>query len=488
MSLRAVVSLMLLCCLGCSPPAPTPSATPAGHAHHEHDHEHEEEHEHEHEEHAEGEIELSADQRKLIDLQVSAVAWRWIQPELTLPATLVGDPDRELKVSSRTSGVMSECWVRTGDRVLPSQALAAVESVEVAELQAAYRAQLLDAELALETARRRQQLARLGDTVKRPFEEAQKELAQARMEVQATGAALELARQKYRRLEELQRDGIASQQQVEEARAQLREAQAREQQSRLDLQVGQQHYQREARLQKSGLVADGEAFQAQQERRRFQSQAEATRQLLLNYGADPDGRNGSTRLLSPRGGVILQRLKAPGERVEAGEPVLTLLDPSRLWAWVDLPESEVDSVELGTRAMLKVQAYPEREFWGRVSFVTPAADPDTKKIRARLELNNADLKLRPNMFAQVTVSRGKGRKLLAVPISSLARVEEQDVVYVEEEPGHYHRRGVKLGEQQGAWAEIRQGLKAEEKVVSRGTASLQAEDLKASMGDGGHSH
>lgn len=489
MSLKLFIPILWLLWAGCTPgPSAGPTATPGSKVDHGHDHSGHGHSEHEHEVHTEGEVELSAEQRRLVDLRVAVVSWRWVQPEVTLPATLVGDPDLEVKVPARSAGVVSECWVRTGDRVLPGQLLAAIESVEVAQLQATYRTQLLDSELAQSNLQRRRQLARLGDTVRRPYEEAQKELAQARAAFQAAEAALQLARQKHRRLEELLRDGIASLQQVEEARAQLREAQARQEQARLELQVGQTHYQREARLQKSGLVADGESFQAQQEFRRSQSQAQATRDLLLSYGAEPAGRSGLTRIHSPRAGVVLERLKAPGERVEAGEAVLSLLDPSRLWAWVDLPESEVEKVALGSRALLRVKAYPEREFWGRVSFITPVADPDTKKIRARLELDNADLKLRPNMFAQVTLNRGKGRKMLAVPVASLARVENQDVVYIEEESGHYHRRPVKLGELQGFWAEILQGLKPGEKVVSRGTASLQAEDLKATMGDGGHSH
>ena len=179
MSLRFLLPVLWLLWAGCTP-APGPTATP-GHSHsHDHaGHEHAGHEEHDEGEHAEGEVELSDEQRRLVDLKVAVVGWRWVQPEVTLPATLVGDPDLEVKVPARSAGVVAECWVRTGDHVLPGQLLAAIESVEVAQLQATYRTQLLDSELAQSNLQRRRQLARLGDTVRRPYEEAQKELAQA---------------------------------------------------------------------------------------------------------------------------------------------------------------------------------------------------------------------------------------------------------------------------------------------------------------------
>ena len=469
-----------LCLLACSNPksgesaSPAPSETPQ----HESD---------EHEHGTEGVLTLSAEQVKLAGIAAEALVTRDFKSSSKLAATIVGDPDREIKVSTRVEGIVEKLNVRVGDFVNVGQVLAVISSPEITRLRAEYHTQVMATQLARENLQRRLKLNQVGDTVRRPYEEAQREISQARLQITATQANLDLNRSKLGRLEALLKDGIASQQQVEEARAVYRESVAKVEQAKLDQRVAVTHLQREQRLKNTGLLADNEAFQAQVELKRSQQAEKVAADVLIGLGADPNQSSGQLELVSPRPGVITSRPKAQGEHVAAGDPLLTVLDPDHVWAWVDLPPELVH--EISRNAVVQVTVPGMRgSFEGRLTFITPDVDPDTKKLRARVELDNPGGQLRPNMFAQVILPIGLQRKALSLPRDAVMTVENKQVVYVQEEPGHYERRAVEVGEKSKGWVEIKSGLKAGDLVVTKGGLALQAEDLKASMGEAGHEH
>jgi RND family efflux transporter MFP subunit len=443
---------------------------------------------HGHEEGAEGEIELKAEQVALVGIMAEKLTTRDFTSSSKLPATIVGDPDREIKVSTRVEGIVDQLYVRVGDFVRRGQVLATISSPEVARLRAEYHTQHTATQLAQENLQRRLKLNRIGDVVRRPYEEAQREVAQARLQISAAQANLDLNTTKRTRLEALLKDGIASQQQVDEARAIHRESVARLEQARLEQQVARTHLGRELRLKNTGLLADNEAFEAQVELKRSQQAETVARQVLISLGAAPDLISGELDLISPRDGFVIERPKAKGERVAAGDTLLTVLDPDHVWAWVDLPPELVHVITLNTVVQVSVQSLPKRSFEGKLTFITPEVDPDTKKTRARLELDNHQRLLRPNMFAEVILPVGRRRKALSLPQEAVVTVENQTVVYLQEGPGHYERHQVVIGEKSAGWVEIVSGLEAGQLVVTRGVLALQAEDLKAGMGEAGHQH
>ncbi|ODT79856.1 hypothetical protein ABS71_00820 [bacterium SCN 62-11] len=471
--------------LGCNGPGsgpsstPTPTRTAVGE---------EKKDTHGHEEGAEGEIELKPEQIKMIGVVTEKLATRDFASSSVLPATIVGDPDREIKVSVRVEGLVERLFVRVGDNVSQGQPLATISSTEIARLRAEFHTQATATQLARTNLNRRLELNRVGDLVRRPYEEAEKELAQAQMQIAAAQANVDLNRSKLARFEDLQKDGIASKQQLEEARAVYRESVAKLEQAQLESRVSRTHLGRETRLQKTGLLADNEAFQAQVELKRAEQAERAARNVLAGLGASADSDSGEMVLVSPRPGVITERPKAQGEHVNAGDPLLTVLDPGHVWAWVDLPADLVAKISLNTVVQVRVQGLPDQSFQGRLTFITPEVDPDTKKTRARLELNNGQGLLRPNMFAEVVLPVGRRRKVLSLPQDAVVTVENQSVVYIQEEPGHYQRHPVVVGEKSSGWIEIKSGIEAGETIVTKGALALQAEDLKASMGEGGHQH
>ncbi len=469
---------LALSLLGCGGPSSTPSQTPKAEATHAEEHEHGKE----------GELALSPEQIKLSGILAEAVTNRDFKSTSKLPATIVGDPDREIKVSARVEGILEKLNVRVGDFVTAGQVLAVISSPEVARMRSEFHTQQTATQLARENLDRRLRLNRVGDTVRRPYEEALREVSQARLQISAARANLDLNRSKLNRLEDLLKDGIASKQQVEESRALYREAVAKLEQAELESRVAQTHLAREQRLKDTGLLADNEAFQAQVDLRKSEQAQKVASEVLLDLGADPAQSSGQLQLVSPRHGVITSRPKAQGEHVVAGDPVVTVLDPDKVWAWVDLQPDLVREIALNGQVQVSVPSLSKRTFQGRLTFIAPEVDPDTKKVRARVELDNSDGQLRPNMFAQVILPVGHLRKTLSLPLEAVVTVENKQVVYVQEQPGHYERRPVEVGERAYGWLEIKSGLQAGDLVVTHGTLALQSEDLKASMGEEGHEH
>ena len=167
--------------------------------------------------------------------------------------------------------------------------------------------------------------------------------------------------------------------------------------------------------------------------------------------------------------------------------LFTILDISRLWIWIDLYERDLSLVRVGMPVRIKVNAYPQRTFTARISYLAPEMNAESRTVRARVEVENRERLLKPNMFAAVEILSGRSRAVLSVPASALARVENQDVVYVAGEPDHFQRRPVRLGEREADWVEVQSGLKAGEMIATNGVFALKSLDLKDSTEEG-HSH
>ncbi len=471
-----LAALLLAGCSGGGSPTATPTPTPS--AAHEGGHEH-----------PEGVVEMSSAQSEVAGVKVQAVANRPIQGGLRTTGTVTGDPDLEVQVSARVNGVIDALHARVGDWVRAGQPLATMDSAEVTSAQADYHRDLVEHELAQSNMQRKLQLARLGDRVRRPLEEARKELGQAKNELAAATAELTLARARFKRTQDLLGDGIASQQQVDEARAGVQVAEAKLAEANLDLSVAKAHEKRENRIASSGLLSDTEVWEARTAEARTREALHHSRDMLGVLGAAP-GRgehDSSVSVTTGLTGLVTQRPVARGERVEAGQMLFTILDISRLWIWIDLHEKDLAVVRVGMPVRIKVTAYPQRTFTARISYLAPELTPESRTVRARVEVDNTERLLKPNMFATVEILSGRSRAVLAVPASALTRVENQDVVYVNFESDHFERRSVSLGQREDDWVEVTRGLKPGEKIATEGTFALKSLDQKSATEEG-HSH
>lgn len=184
---------------------------------------------------------------------------------------------------------------------------------------------------------------------------------------------------------------------------------------------------------------------------------------------------------SPISGTVLQKNVIAGQYVQEGTDLYLLADLSEVWLVAQAYESDLASLRVGQPAGTTVNAYPGRSFAGRIAFIEPVLDPQTRTARVRIVLPNPRGELKPGMFADARLQIPLGHRL-SVPRSAVIDTGTRQVVYVETAPGTFAARDVKVGSTAKDRVEILEGLSEGEKVVSAANFFL---DSQAQLSGGG---
>lgn len=188
-------------------------------------------------------------------------------------------------------------------------------------------------------------------------------------------------------------------------------------------------------------------------------------------------------LTSPIDGVVVRRDLTVGMAVSQGQLLFEVVDPSRLWAEVDVPEDDAHLVEVGQTASIALDGASGVVRSGTVDYVAPAIDPATRTALARVALDNADGALRANTYGTARVAVGGERDVVVVPSGAVQRARTVDVVFVRLAVDEYETRRVRVLRRQGERAHVA-GVRPGEEVVSEGSFLLKTEILKDSIGAG----
>jgi cobalt-zinc-cadmium efflux system membrane fusion protein len=162
-------------------------------------------------------------------------------------------------------------------------------------------------------------------------------------------------------------------------------------------------------------------------------------------------------------------------RPDAQEPLFVVTDMSKLSVLVDVPERDLPLVTVGKAAQVDVSAYPQRSFDGKVIQVAPTLDPQTRRVQARVAVDNKEGLLKPEMYAKVALLADNREELPKIAIGALLVEGVKNFVFVERSPGVFEKREVTLAVQTRSYAYVWTGLKAGDKVVSVGALLLNAE-------------
>jgi Cu(I)/Ag(I) efflux system membrane fusion protein len=179
----------------------------------------------------------------------------------------------------------------------------------------------------------------------------------------------------------------------------------------------------------------------------------------------------------------MEKMVVDGMRFMPGEPLLKVADLSTVWLIVDVFEQDLGLVQPGQRAVIRVNAFPNRTFEGRVAFVYPALDAQTRTARVRIELPNPGALLKPSMYASVEIGAPAGATpVLTVPNSAVIRSGTRNVLLVQVAEGRFEPRPVELGMEGDQYVQVREGLAAGEKVVVSANFLIDAEsNLRAAL-------
>jgi len=180
-------------------------------------------------------------------------------------------------------------------------------------------------------------------------------------------------------------------------------------------------------------------------------------------------------LHSPVSGFVVEKNVLQGQRIMAGDPLYRIVDLSTVWMEGEVFEQDLPSVRLGQRVTADLEALPGQAFRGRITYVYPTLNADTRTARVRVEVPNPGLRLKPGMYATFRLT-GSGRaSALSVPRTAVLSTGERNLVFVKRPDGMLEPRLVVLGMATDDRIEILHGVSAGDTVVASATFLIDAE-------------
>ncbi len=209
----------------------------------------------------------------------------------------------------------------------------------------------------------------------------------------------------------------------------------------------------------------------------------ASRQRLMLLGM-PAGliatvaRSGRVRdvttLTTPSGGVVDTLEVRPGMTLAMGQPLARIVGLGTVWLDAAVPEARIGDVRPGAAVTAALSAFPGERFSGSVQAILPTAQAESRTVTVRVELQNRGLRLRPGMFARVSLGQSETSALL-IPTEAVIRTGKRTVVMLSTGDGRYHPAEVQIGRESGGRSEVLAGLGEGEKIVASGQFLLDSE-------------
>ena len=178
---------------------------------------------------------------------------------------------------------------------------------------------------------------------------------------------------------------------------------------------------------------------------------------------------------SPFDGTVMAIGAREGQRITPETELYMIADLSRLWVIVDLYEDDLPWVRVGDMAEMRVSGIPGETFHGKVAYIYPYLEATTRTVKVRLEVDNSDLKLKPEMFANVTLMSNRQIDAITVPSEAIIRTGANEQIFIEREPGKFEPRKIRIGVTAEGETQIVEGVEEGEVVVTSSQFLIDSE-------------
>ncbi len=187
------------------------------------------------------------------------------------------------------------------------------------------------------------------------------------------------------------------------------------------------------------------------------------------------------KLAAPAGGYVIEKNVLAGQKIMPGDALLKIADLSTVWAEADIYESDLPYVTVGMPVTLTLPYWPGKSFQGEVNFLNPFLDPQTRTLKARMNIANPELVLKTDMLGSATLRYSLGTRL-AVPETAVMQTGSRSYVFAAGDGDELRPVEVKVGLRADGYYELLSGLKAGEKVVTSSNFLIDSESsLKAAL-------
>jgi cobalt-zinc-cadmium efflux system membrane fusion protein len=254
-----------------------------------------------------------------------------------------------------------------------------------------------------------------------------------------------------------------------------------------NLAAADKAYTRSQELLQHGAAAQKDVEAAQAAEVAALAERDRAEAVLANYGGSDKSTNSVYILRSPLAGELVDKNITPGQELRADlmlanapnlfAPSFVVSDPAKLWLQIDVGEDSLTSLQKGQHVRITTPALPGREFEGIVDNIGDTMDPTTRTIKVRGVVDNPDRLLKAEMYVLVDVVRTPARTTaMGVEVSAKALFMKgtDSYLFIEESPGTFQRKLVKVGIEQDNKVPVLEGVDAGEKVVTEGALLLQS--------------
>jgi len=258
-------------------------------------------------------------------------------------------------------------------------------------------------------------------------------------------------------------------------------------QAQAELGIAEADFKRAEALNAEEIIPRKDYLRAKADRDKAAAALRAAADRLRLLGGSPAASGTAVSafaVTAPFAGTVIEKKATLGELASPSEPLFRVADLSRVWIEADLPEAALAKVRVGANSKVTVPAYPGEVFSGRVGHIAASLAKDTRTVAARIEVANADGRLKPEMFATASIEvAGDKRESISLPDPAIVLMDGKPTVFVYAQ-GAYETREVEPGERVGGHTVLKSGLVAGDQVVTSGTYALKARKLKSQLGHG----
>ncbi len=255
----------------------------------------------------------------------------------------------------------------------------------------------------------------------------------------------------------------------------------------------ERNHAREEQLLEKHVAVERDVLEAETNLAVSRIRVSQAAQRLRNLGLDDAqiqeaaGRRDTSSLLplaSPFSGIVVERSAVAGKVVDTTEPIFAVADTTRMWAMLDVYESDVPNVRAGQAVVFESEGLPGQRRGGHVTWISSHVDRRTRTLKVRAEIDNPDGLLRAGMFGKAIISIRNAELALVVPKEAVQWEGCCNVVFVRRSDVLFEPRKVQLGYETDGVFVVEDGLTGDEEVVTTGSFLLKTEILKGSIGAG----
>lgn len=367
-----------------------------------------------------GVVEVDATAQRNASVEVAAAAARTLPTVIEVTGVVAPEESRVAHIRPLARGLIEDVSVSLGSRVEAGQALITFDNIELGELIGTYLSE--------------------------------------KAALQQTRSELELKSKTLDRAQELIKLEAIAQQTLELRRAEMQNAEA-------------------------GVTSQrARVAKVEEQIHRFGLTDTDLAKLTTEEGRSIHRTASHSVIRAPFAGVITKYDVAKGEVVQPDHELFTLTNLTTVWVQADVYEKDLGRIQRDSDVAVKVEAYPDQSFVGRLTFIADLIDPKTRTAKVRCVVANSDGALKLDMFARIAIPTKGRRESVVVPQIAVQNVDNQPVVFVRRTATQFERRDVRVGASSGDQLEILDGLKAGETVVAAGSFYFKTALLRERIG------